>query len=75
VKDWRIALALVLLLLFVLGAFGCGSTQMATYGAALSGAYQPYPLYQYPPQEYQSQYVVPRTACMFQGNTEVCRPI
>ena len=71
------AIALVLaIVVCCIALFGCGSTQMATYGSALSGGYaRPMPYYAYQPEPWRSLYVVPQTRCVFQRNVEVCRPI
>ena len=63
---------------FFVGLLGCAPVPMATYGSALSGAYnQPaYARYYYPPApEWHSQFVYPSVRCTAQGNTTVCRPI
>ncbi len=69
-------LTTAILLAFIFGAFGCAGPGFATYPAAMSGALYPYPLpYQYPPEGWHSQYVVPQVSCRTQGNMEWCRPI
>jgi predicted small secreted protein len=76
-KASTIALLAIVFAAFAFVLTSCGTTTMATYGTALNGIYAPVPpyYYAYQPQPWHSQYTVPRVSCVFQGNTEVCRPI
>ncbi len=81
-----VAIMAIFLVLGSLCVWGCApGLQATTYATALNGAlypepapiaYQPFtPSYMPVGAPWRSQYMVPRVSCVYQGNTQVCRPI